>query len=128
MMSSLKRKTPLKSKAALKSKTPLQRRTALKAKGGYAEPSAPSIMQDDRASYISGKRENLVRHHIYPGSRRRASDRMGLWVWLTVDEHTGADGVHNNPDKLRALQAECRERFVALYGEEAFTRMWNGVA
>lgn len=128
MMSSLQRKTPLKSKTPLKAKTGLKRKTPLKAKGGYAKPSAASIMQAERVSYISGARENLVKHHIYPGSRRKISDELGLWVWLTVDEHTGADGVHNNTGKLRALQAECRERFVALWGEEAFLQMWNGVA
>ena len=82
---------------------------------------ADSILQDRRECYITGDTAGLHRHHIYPGSRRRASEDWGCWVWLRWDWHNGASyGVHSNPALSRQLKQECQERFEALYGHEAF--------
>ncbi len=129
--SSLKRRTPLKTKTPLKAKTPLKRKTplagksALKRGKGYAKPSAPSIMQEEKRCYLTGKTENLVKHHIYPGARRKASDEWGCWVWLTAAAHTGAAGVHSSAERMRELQAECYRRFVALYGVDKFVEVFG---
>lgn len=130
--SSLKRRTPLTAKVGLTTKTPLKSRvglkskTPLKSKGrGFGVESAPSIMQGYKASYFSGKQEGLVKHHIWPGRRRKASDGWGCWVWLTVDEHTGDCGIHNDPEAMRALQDECRERFISLHGESKFVEVFG---
>jgi hypothetical protein len=123
----LKRKTPLKAYTPLKQKTPLRAKTELKRKswGSYTAPSAPSIMQTDKECYLSGVRQNLVKHHIFPGRRRKASDEWGCWVWLAADRHTGADGVHNDSAAMRVLQDECRARFTAMYGEDKFVEVFG---
>ena len=36
---------------------------------------------------MSGSRQQLDRHHVYPGSRRRTSEEWGCWVWLRHDIH-----------------------------------------
>ncbi|MEC4272715.1 hypothetical protein VJ923_06055 [Adlercreutzia sp. R25] len=47
----------------------------------------PSIMQDERKCYATGAGIHLDRHHVFKGSRRNASERNGLWVWLRHDVH-----------------------------------------
>ena len=116
----LLRKTPLKNKAPLQGKKPRYQKC-----GRYKDPQGASIMQTIKECYLTGRVDNLQQHHIFPGRRRKASDKWGCWVWLTGDAHTGHDGVHSNPDKLRQLQEACRERFVELYGEAKFIEVFG---
>ena len=46
-----------------------------------------SIIQSKRACYATGAEYGLDRHHCFKGSRRKASERHGLWVWLRHDVH-----------------------------------------
>lgn len=85
-----------------------------------------SILQDVRECYITGAVDGLHRHHIYPGSRRRASEDWGCWVWLRADWHNLADyGVHFNRDLDRRLKSECQRRFEALYGHDKFIAVFG---
>ena len=45
-----------------------------------------SIMQDEKACFVTKSTRGLDRHHCFKGSRRKASERYGLWVWLQ-DHH-----------------------------------------
>ncbi len=85
----------------------------------------PDMTRNDRECFITGRTDKLQRHHIYPGSNRKVSDRMGFWVWLTADMHRR---VHNNPNKgydlmLKRLcqakyeETDTRENFIALIGK-----------
>ncbi len=85
-----------------------------------------SILQDRRECYITGSTEGLHRHHVYAGSRRKASDAWGCWVWLRWDWHNGADyGVHSSPELDRRLKRECQEKFEELYGHEKFMKVFG---
>jgi len=85
-----------------------------------------SILQDRRECYITGATEGLHKHHVYAGSRRKASEQWGCWVWLRWDWHNGAPyGVHQNPDLDRRLKQECQERFEELYGHEKFMEVFG---
>lgn len=42
-----------------------------------------SIMQDEKACYITGRTDHLHKHHIFGGGRRKISEKWGLWIWLT---------------------------------------------
>lgn len=87
-----------------------------------------SILQGkEKYCYITGETENLEKHHIYFGSRRKTSDKYGFWVWLTPEIHRGTDGVHGkNGHELdqrlkRVCQRICEENhsrneFMALIG------------
>lgn len=85
-----------------------------------------SIMQTERECYITGATQELHRHHIYQGARRRASEEWGCWVWLRGDWHNLASyGVHFNQDLDRKLKQECQERFEELYGHDTFIQVFG---
>ena len=87
---------------------------------------AKSLLQDEKKCYITGGTENLHQHHIFAGSRRRASDKWGCWVWLRWDWHNGASyGVHNNPALERQLKQLCQMEFEKLYGHEKFMEVFG---
>lgn len=94
-------------------------------RGRYKERQGASIMQSEKRCWLTGRTDNLQQHHIFPGRRRRASDKWGCWVWLTGEAHTGSGGVHNDPEAMRMLQEECRARFVELYGEAKFIEVFG---
>lgn len=85
-----------------------------------------SILQDCRECYITGATQGLHKHHIYFGSRRKASDRWGCWVWLSADWHNLSDyGVHFNKDLDTRLKQACQERFETLYGNDKFIEVFG---
>lgn len=85
-----------------------------------------SIMQTERECYITGATQGLHAHHIYAGSRRKASDKWGCWVWLRADWHNLSDyGVHFNPDLSMRLKRECQEKFEELYGHDKFMEVFG---
>lgn len=87
---------------------------------------ADSIMQKERECYITHSKSGLHRHHIYPGSRRKASEKWGCWVWLRWDWHNGTGyAVHNNKKLDSKLRRECQKRFEALYGHDTFMEVFG---
>lgn len=87
----------------------------------------PSIMQDKRECYATGSTHNLHRHHCFKASRRKLSEKYGLWVWLRADVHQLMHD-HNPPyEKLEdALKIAAQrafednggtcEEFMAIFG------------
>lgn len=85
-----------------------------------------SILQNKKECYITGDTQGLHKHHVYPGSRRKASAEWGCWVWLRADWHNLADyGVHFNLDLDRRLKQECQEKFEELYGHDKFMSVFG---
>ena len=85
-----------------------------------------SIMQTEKECYITGSTEDLHKHHIYPGSRRNASEKWGCWVWLRSDWHNMAGyGVHNDLALDSRLKAECQIEFERRYGHEKFMEVFG---
>ena len=78
-----------------------------------------SLLQKAKECYITGGTRGLEAHHLFPGSRRQASDQWGLWIWLRHDWHTGTPyAVHSDPALLRRFQQEGQQAFEAKYGRE----------
>lgn len=78
---------------------------------------AKSIIQDERICYLTGRGDNLERHHVFYGmANRRLSEKYGLWVYLTRDMHTGTKGVHMNRDIDMKLQADIQQKAMDHYG------------
>ena len=86
-----------------------------------------SILQNDKACYLTGARSGLHRHHIFFGrGLREISEKNGLWVWLRWDFHNGANyGVHFDRSLDLMLKQTCqrayershtRDEFIALVG------------
>ena len=87
---------------------------------------AKSIMQTERESYFSGRTDNLEKHHVFGGSNRKWSEKYGLWVYLTHDEHNEPpNGVHFNKRIRQRLQAEAQRRFEEVYPELNFIEIFG---
>lgn len=85
-----------------------------------------SIMQSRRECYITGATQGLHKHHVYGGSRRKASEAWGCWVYLRGDWHNLASyGVHTNRDLDRRLKQICQEKFERLYGHDCFMAVFG---
>ena len=84
-------------------------------------------MQSEQESYLSGRTDSLEEHHIFYGQgRRKLSERYGLKVWLTHDEHNEPpDGVHFNQTARRALERAGQEEFERKYPELNFMRIFG---
>lgn len=82
-----------------------------------------SILQSEKECYVSGARVGLDKHHVYHGSRRKAADKWGCWVWLRHDIHMDLHD-WNTPLDVR-LKQECQERFEELYGPEKFREVFG---
>ena len=77
-----------------------------------------SILNEKKECYFCRTTQNLEKHHIFRGCRRQTADRLGLWVWLCHEHHTGASGVHNNTNLFRTLQKLAQVKF-----EQEHTRL-----
>lgn len=87
---------------------------------------AESIMQNDKASYLSGRTDWLEKHHIFGGANRKLSEKYGLWVWLTHDEHNEPPhGVHHNIQAMRELQKQGQLAFMAAYPDKDFQAIFG---
>ena len=87
---------------------------------------AKSIMQTDRESYLSGRIDNLEKHHVFGGSNRKWSEKYGLWVYLTHDEHNEPPhGVHHNKRIRMQLQAEAQKKFEETYPRLEFMKIFG---
>lgn len=83
-------------------------------------------MQTKRESYISGRVDRLEKHHIFGGANRKLSEKYGLWVYLTHDEHNEPpNGVHFNKQLKREIQAEAQGAFEAEYPDLDFMKIFG---
>jgi hypothetical protein len=73
-----------------------------------------SVIQHTKECFICRTTQGLESHHIYYGTdNRHTSEEYGMKVWLCREHHTGANGIHRNPD----MDAELKE-----YGQMIFER------
>ena len=71
-----------------------------------------SILQDEKRCYLCGGTNGLERHHIFGGSNRKWSERLGLWVWLCGTTcHRGKNGAQYDPVKNRMLKMDAQYQF-----------------
>lgn len=87
-----------------------------------------SIMQSDPGvSYLSGAAYGLEKHHVFYGQgRRELSEKYGLFVWLTHDEHNEPPfGIHFNRDARRALERDGQAAFEREYPDLEFKKIFG---
>lgn len=88
-----------------------------------------SIVQPDAdppRCYLTGRRDDLERHHIMAGTaNRKLSEAYGLWVWLTHDAHTGPDGAQYNRQLDLILKRDAQRAFTAIYGRQMWMRLFR---
>lgn len=74
-----------------------------------------SVLQGKtKECYVTGRTDNLHRHHVYGGSNRKISDVNGFWIWLIPELHNMSDeGVHFNKELDIKLKQDCQRQFEA---------------
>ena len=82
-----------------------------------------SIMQDEKACFITGYQGPLDRHHIYAGNKRKASEKFGCWIWLRHDIHMELHDRNKALDKM--LRRACQERFEEIHSHDDFMRIFG---
>lgn len=85
-----------------------------------------SILQDRKESYISGSTYNLEEHHIFFGTaNRKVSEKNGLKVWLTSEEHRGTYGVHGKfgRDLDIKLKQDAQRKYEETHTREEFIKL-----
>lgn len=85
-----------------------------------------SILQDKKESYISGSTYNLEEHHIFFGTaNRKVSEKNGLKVWLTSEEHRGTYGVHGKfgRDLDIKLKQNAQRKYEETHTREDFIKL-----
>ena len=71
-----------------------------------------SIMQDTRECYICGRVTGLERHHVFGGvANRPKSERLGLWVYLCHECHTGKAGAQYDGKTNQSLKRDAQAAF-----------------
>jgi len=85
----------------------------------------PSILQSTKECYVTGRTDNLHKHHIYMGSNRKISDKNGFWVWLTGEYHNQNSkiDVHHNWDFNLDLKMQCQHKFEESHTREEFIKL-----
>ena len=69
-----------------------------------------SIVQKDKACYITGDEYNLHKHHVFGGSNRKLSEHYGLWIYLRADWHNLENySIHMNKELDRRVKAEVQK-------------------
>ena len=86
-----------------------------------------SIMQGEKVCYITGRMDNLQKHHIYFGScQREMSDKNGFWCYLTGVLHNQSEkGVHmrDGHELDQKLKQECQRKYEETNSREDFRRL-----
>ena len=72
---------------------------------------------------MTGAERELDKHHCFHGSRRKAAEKWGCWVWLNHDVHMDLHQRNTALDKQ--IKAECQKRFEELHGHETFMRVFG---
>ena len=80
-------------------------------------------MQTEKECYVTGSRQMLDLHHVFPGSYRKASDETGCWVWLRHDIHM--DLHQRDPELDRQLKRKCQQAFEERFGHEKFMEIFG---
>ena len=76
--------------------------------------------EDLRHCYFTGTSHVHI-HHIFPGSRRKLSEKYGFVIPLAVDLHEfGFDSVHENPN--RGLDLRLKQMAQTYYESHYGTR------
>lgn len=142
MYSTLKRKTPLRSKTTLKVKTGLRTYKPLRAKAfdkdnkdnkdthktvrRYQKPYKPkypykSIFTDDlKTCFITGFNKDTADihiHHIFGGANKVNSEKYHFLIPLRADWHDTSDyGIHFNKELNLKIKRYCQDYWLDHYG------------
>jgi hypothetical protein len=87
---------------------------------------AQSIMQKYengqivKKCYLTGRTDNLDKHHVYNNAFRNKSEKWGLWVYLNHDVHMKLHQTPQGQKVARWLKQQGQEAFERKYGHDKF--------
>lgn len=83
-----------------------------------------SIISNEKVCYLSGRSDELERHHCMNGAAyRRKAEQDGLWVWLNREVHYA---VHNyRPDLKRKLKCIAQETYERTHSREEWMKRYH---
>lgn len=81
-----------------------------------------SIISDKKECYVCRKK-NVHKHHIYFGTNRKQSDKIGAWVYLCPEHHVGFTGVHQNKALDLFFKTLCQKKFEENHSREEFVKV-----
>lgn len=85
-----------------------------------------NLLQDKKQCYITGQVINLHRHHVFQGSRRKASEKWGCWIWLTAEMHNMSNkGVHFNRELDMRIKQDMQRAFEVKHGHDKFMEVFG---
>ena len=83
-----------------------------------------SILQTEKVCYITGRTDNLHKHHIFGGSNRKKSEANGFYVYLIPELHNMSDaGVHFNKKLDMQLKRDCQRKYEETHSREEFMHL-----
>lgn len=83
-----------------------------------------SILQNNKTCLICGS-TYVEEHHVFEGSRRKASEKWGMKVYLCLEHHRGNTGVHMNTAFSIRLKKSAQERFERKWGHDKFMEVFK---
>lgn len=84
-----------------------------------------SILQRHRRCLVCGS-PDVEEHHVFEGSRRKASEEYGMKVYLCPRHHRGRpDGAHADADFAAFLKQEAQKAFEKRYGHDVFIKVFK---
>lgn len=85
---------------------------------------AKSIISNERQCYLCGKTVNLEKHHIFGGTaNRKISERLGLWVYLCHNCHTGKNGAQYNKEKNLRLKQDAQRAYEKTHARDEWMKL-----
>lgn len=72
-----------------------------------------------------GSPQNLERHHVFFGARRKASERYGMVVTLCHNCHQGRHGPHQDRGTDLLLKRRYQRVFEAEHGHKSFMTIFG---
>lgn len=76
----------------------------------------PSIIQSEKKSYLTGRTDSLTMHEPIGNASKKTSEREGLWIWLTFDEHRWIHDTEEGELKDAELSAMIMQRWLEATG------------
>lgn len=86
--------------------------------------SKPSIVQPEKACYVTGATYGLDLHHCIHGSHRRKADQLGLTVWLRHDVHMA---LHDHRKPFENLDWELKQAAQRAYERDHSREEWMAI-
>ena len=92
---------------------------------------AQSIMQkieggkEVRKCYLTGRTDNLDKHHCMNGPFRKKAEAYGLWIFLQHDVHMKLHQTKQGQKVARWLKQQAQEAFERKYGHDKFIEVFR---